>query len=155
SRYTRSFPILGLLLPLLAVALGVLVFLRALSPNLKSVWQVEQPAWSYVGAMLLTAASCRFGAYLWRNSQPRLANVYFFATAAATLLAAAAFLAALGLNTWHQHAPWLMLVPIAYLVAAWLYQGRPEENALVLVSHAATAIMLVSSLASALEGFAV
>lgn len=156
SRYTRAIPILGVLLPLLAVALGLLVYLQALSPNLKGVWQGEAPAWTYVGAMLLTAVSCRFGAYLYRNSQPRLAAVYFFATAAATLVAATALLAAppLRLNTWQQHAPWLMLLPIVYLIAARLYRGRNEEQPLLWVSHAATAVMLVSSLASALEGFA-
>jgi hypothetical protein len=153
SPYTRAFPVLGVLLPLLAVALGVLVYFRALSPDLRAVWQGETPAWTYVGAMLLTALSCRFGAYLYRNSQARLAAVYFFATAAAVLVAATAFLAALGLNTWQQHAPWLMLIPIAYLIAARLYRGRSEEQPLLWVSHAATAGMLVSSLASALQGF--
>ncbi len=154
SRYTKAFPVFGVLLPLLAVALGLLVYFRALSLDLKSVWQVDKPAWSSVGAMLLTALSCRVGAHLYRDSRPRLAAVYFFATAAATLVAATAFLAALGLNTWQEHAPWLMLLPIAYLVAARLYRGQPAEQPLIGVSHAATAVMLVSSLASAVEGFA-
>ena len=153
NRYTRAFPALGMLLPLLAVMLGLLVYLRALSGDLRSVWQIDPPAWTYVGAMLLTAVSCRFGAHLYRSSQPRLAAVYFFGTAAATLVAATALLAALGLTTWQQHAPWLMLLPIAYLVTARLYRNRPEEMALVWVSHLATAVMLVSSLASALDGF--
>lgn len=156
SRYTRAFPVLGLLLPMLAVVLGLLVYVQAISPNLKGVWEAEAPAWSYVGAMLLTAVSCRFGVYLYRRSQPRLAAVYFFATAAATLVAATAFLATpqIGLNTWQQHAPLLMLLPIVYLIAARLYRGRSEEQPLLWVSHAATAVMLVSSLASAVEGFA-
>lgn len=154
SRYTRAFPILGVLLPLLAVALGLLVYLQALSPNLKGVWQADAPTWSYVGAMLLTALSCRFGAYLYRSIQPRLTAVYFFATAAATMVAATAFLAALDLNTWQQHAPWLMLLPIIYLIAARLYRGQSEEQPLLWVSHAATVVMLTASLASAVEGFA-
>src|SRR5262249_35558826 len=148
SRFTRSLPSLGLLLPLLAVALGLLVYCRALSLDLKSVWWVEPPAWTYVGAMLLTALACRVGAHQYRDSQPQLVATYFFATAAATLVGATALLAALGLNTWQEHAPWLMLLPIAYLVAARLYRGRPAEQPLVWVSHAATAVMLVSSLAS-------
>jgi hypothetical protein len=154
SRYTRAFPLLGLLLPLLAVVLGLLVYFRAVSPNLKGVWEADAPTWTYVGAMLLTAVSCRFGVYLYRQSRPQLAAVYFFATAAATLVAATALLAALGLKTWEQHAPWLMLLPVVYLIAARLYRGRTEEQPLVWVSHAATAVMLVSSLASAVEGFA-
>jgi hypothetical protein len=154
SRSTRSLPVLGVVLPLAAVALGLLVYFRALSLDLKSVWQVEPPAWTYVAAMALTAVACRIGAFQYRNSQPRLAAVYFFATAAATLVGATALLAALGLRTWQEHAPWLMLLPIAYLVAARLYRGGPAEQPLVWVSHAATAVMLVSSLATAVEGFA-
>jgi hypothetical protein len=153
QRYTRSFPVLGVLLLLLAVMLGLLVYCRALSLDLKSVWHVEPPAWTYVGAMLLTAVSCRVGAHVYRDSQPQLAWLYHFATAAATLVGATALLAALGLDTWQQHAPWLMLLPIIYLVAARLYRGRPEAGALYWVGHAATAVMLVSSLASAVEGF--
>jgi hypothetical protein len=154
SRYTRAFPVLGLLLPFLAVALGLLVYFQALSLNLKGVWEKNPPSWTYVGAMLLTALSCRFGAYLYRQRQPGLAAVYFFATAAATLVAATALLAALGLKTWQEHAPLLMLIPIAYLIAARLYRGRSEEQPLLWVSHAATAVMLAASLASAVEGFA-
>ena len=153
GRYTRAFPVLGVLLPVLAVLLGLLVYFRALSHDLKSIWHVDAPSWTYVGAMLLTALTCRLGAYLYRDSHPRLVVVYFFATAAATLVGATAFLAALGQDTWQAHAPWLMLLPIAYLVAARVSRGRPEEPALLWVSHAATAVMLVSSLASAVEGF--
>lgn len=152
SRYVRAFPVFGVLLPLLAVTLGLLVFLRSLSPDLKSVWPVTPPAWTYLGAMVLTALACRFGAHVYRDS--KLATLYFFATGAATLVAATSLLAAVGLNTWQGHAPWLMLIPIAYLVAARLYRGRPEETALLWVSHLATVFMLVSSLASAVEGFA-
>jgi hypothetical protein len=154
NRYTRAFPVLGVLLPLLAVALGLLVYFRALNHDFKSVWQVDPPSWSYVAAMLLTALSCRAGAHLYREKKPELSAVYFFATAAAVLVAATACLAAMGLNTWQQHAPWLMLVPIAYLIAARLYRGKPEERPLLWVSHVATLVMLASSLASVVEGFA-
>jgi hypothetical protein len=153
SRYARAFPVLGVLLPLLAVALGLIVYVRALSLDLRSAWHMAAPSWTYVGAMLLTAVSCRVGAYLYRNSQPALAAVYLFATAAATLVGATALLAALGLDRWQAHAPWLMLLPIAYLVAARLSRGRPEAPALVWVGHAATLVMLLSSLASAVDGF--
>jgi hypothetical protein len=129
------------------------VYFRALSVDLKSTWHLASPSWTYVGAMLLTALSCRVGAYLYRNTNPALVVVYFFATAAATLVGATALLAALGQDAWQVHAPWLMLLPIAYLMAARLSRGRPEEPALVWVGHAATVVMLMSSLASALEGF--
>jgi hypothetical protein len=46
-----------------------------------------------------------------------------------------------------------MLLPIAYLVAARLYRGGPVERPLFWVAQAATAVMLVASLAASLEGF--
>jgi hypothetical protein len=155
SRLTRAFPVLGLLLGLLPVVLGVFVYAQALSGTLRGVWENRPPTWSYVGAMLLTAVACRVGAHLYRNSAPKLAALYFFATGAATLVAAVALLAALGLRTWEQHAPVMMLIPIAYLLAARLYRGRPGERPLVWVAHAATGVLLASSLASALRGFTV
>jgi hypothetical protein len=152
-RYARPLPVIGLLLPVLAVVLGLVVYFRALGLDLKSTWHLEAPSWTYVGAMLLTALSCRVGAHVYRDTRPELVAVYFFTTAAATLVGATALLAALGQDTWQAHAPWLMLVPIVYLVAARLSRGRPEEAALIQVSHAATAVMVVASLASTLEGF--
>jgi hypothetical protein len=136
------------------VTLGLIVYFRNISPDLRSVWPgADKPEWSYVGAMLLAAVSCRVGAYLYREKQSKLALAYHFATAAATMVGVTALLTALGLNTWQGHAPLLMLGPIAYVVAARMYRGRPEEKSLLWVSHAATAVMLISGLASALEGF--
>lgn len=152
SSYTRAFPIVAVALPLVAVALGVLVFFRALSGDLKSVWQVEPPSWAYVGALMLTAVSCRVGAYVHQQRRPALAAVYFFAAGGAVLVAATAALSALGLNTWKDHAPWLMVVPLGYLIAARI--ERAQEAPLTWVAHAATAVMLIASLASAAEGFA-
>jgi hypothetical protein len=153
NRMTRAFPVLGLLLGLLATLLGLSVYARALSPDLRSVWNTTPPSWTYVGATLLTAAACRFGAYATRLRLPRLTILYFFATGAATMVAAVALLAALGLTRWQDHAPWLMLLPIAYLIASRLYRGGPAEAPLIVVAHAATAVMLISSLASSVEGF--
>lgn len=82
-------------------------------------------------------------------------TAYLFAAATATLTAAATLLAILGLERWQDHGPLLMLVPIAYVLAARLYRGRPAERPLLWVSHAATGVMLVSSLATAIEGFTI
>lgn len=153
NRYTRALPILGVLLPLLAVVLGIFVYLNAISPDLASAWAGQRPSVTYIVAMLLTAVSCRLGAYFYRNTNPDLSAVYFFATAAATLMGAASFLAAIGLTAWEHHAPLLMLVPIAYVIAAHLYEGKPAAKPLLWVSHTATGVMLASSLVSTLKGF--
>lgn len=153
SPYTHAFPLLGALLPGLAVVVGVVTCLRAISLDLKSVWKAEAPTWSFVGAMALTAVSCRVGAYLYRGGKPRLTAGYFFAAGAATLVACTAALAALKLESWHQHAPWLMLLPIAYLVASRLNRGGSAEQPLYWVAQTAAVVLLISSLASAVEGF--
>jgi hypothetical protein len=150
---TRMFPGLGVLLGLLAVGLGLIVYFRALSVDLKSVWRTEPPAWSYVAAMLWTAVACRAGAHVTRVRWPTVSMINFFATGAATMVAAVACLAALGLSRWEDHAPWMMLLPIAYLIGARIYRGRPMEQPLIWVAHSATVVMLVSSVMMSVEGF--
>jgi hypothetical protein len=138
-------------LGLLAVLLGVALHLRAVSGDLRGVWERTPPTWGYVAAMVLTAAACRLGAHLNRRVAPRLAAVGFFATAAATLVAAAALLAVEGAHRWEQQAPWLMLIPLAYLVAAHLYRGHTAAAPLAWCANAAVAVLLVSGLTAGLE----
>jgi hypothetical protein len=148
-----SFAIVGFLFSVAALVIGLLVYGQALSPDLKRVWQQEPPVWTYVYAMLLTAAACRYGAHVNRKSQPLVATAGYYATAAALMVAGVAALAALHLTQWEQHAPILMTLPIAYLVAARFCRGQPTEEALVGVAHAAAAVMLISGVSSAFEGF--
>jgi hypothetical protein len=54
---------------------------------------------------------------------------------------------------WEEQAPLLMIVPLAYLVAARLYRGRPSETPVAWAAHAGTLIMLASSLGTAFQGF--
>ncbi len=151
QKLTRAFPVFGLLLSMLPVLMGVYEYFHFL--GFRAVWAKEPPRWSYVGAMALTAVASRVGAYLYRNSAKWLPTAYHFATAAATMVGAVAALAAFGLETWQEHAPIMMLIPIAYLVAAKLYGDRGESEALTSVAHTATVVMLISSMSSALAGF--
>ena len=151
NKYTRSLPIFGLLLGLLPVLMGIVVYLDHF--GLQAVWSTEAPRWAFVGAMLLTAVACRVGAWVYRTASITLQTWYFFATAAATMVAAVAALSAMGLNRWQSHAPIMMLIPIAYLIAAKLYGEKSAAKPLLCVAHAAAAVMLISSLASAFQGF--
>jgi hypothetical protein len=153
SRATRALPVLGVILGLAANVLGVVACLRAISLDLRSIWQTQPPSWHFTGSMALTAVACRFGAFVYRRSDPHLTAVSLFSTAAAVLVGATAFLAVIGLDTWEKHAPILMLIPIAYLVVAQFYRGRTEEQPLVWISYTATGVMLIASVASALQGF--
>jgi hypothetical protein len=151
-KFTRAFPILGALLCAVAVISGLYVYFDALNPKLHRLREVGQFEWSYVGAMLLTALSCRLGAHLYRREMPQLSWFYFFTTVGATMVGAVALLTVLGQTTWEQHAPWLMLIPIAYVIAARLYRGRASEQPMLWCAHLATLLMLIASLASAVEG---
>lgn len=150
-KLTRSFPMFGLLLGLVPVVLGTVQHFRFM--GLREVWSGAAPTWSFAGAMLLAAAASRVGAHVYRHSVKWLSNSYFFAAAAATMVAVVAALAAMGFKEWQQHAPIMMLVPLAYLVASRMYRGHTPEAPLGWVAHAATGVMLISSLGSALEGF--
>ena len=51
-----------------------------------------------------------------------------FASAAALLVAAAGLLRVLHLTHWTEQAPWLMLIPIAYIVAADYGAAAPSND---------------------------
>src|SRR5262249_35247867 len=96
------------------------------------------------------------GAFLYRHEHPSVSWVYFFGTAAATMVGAAGLLVVLWpeRRLWEDQAPILMLIPILYVLAARFYRGHTPEKPLLWVRHAATVVMLVSSLGTAAQGFA-
>jgi hypothetical protein len=143
---TWDGPAVGLLLSTIPVLLGVWLYGRAINHSCEI-------GWPYVGAMLLTAVSCRIGAHLYRHHLPALPAAYFFGTAAATLVGAAGLLNVLQLTTWEQQAPVLMIIPIIYLGAARLHRGHTAERPLVWVSHAVAVVLLLSSVVAAFHGF--
>jgi hypothetical protein len=145
----RFGPPLGVFLSVLPVVLGVILHLRA-TATLPANLRYNLGA-SYLLAMLLTAISCRIGAYLHRHDYPALSTTYFFGTGAATLAGLAGLLLVLSDHRmpWQEQAPLLMLLPLAYLLAARLYRGHSPETPLTRVAHAATAVMLAASVLAA------
>ena len=150
DKRSRTVVPLGLVLSLLPVLLGVVLHYRAVYAPLSKLYPYEI-TWTHVGALILTALSCRVGAYLYRRTLLWVSVTYFFATAAATLVAAADLLWVLGVKPWEEQAPLIMVIPIGYLVAARLYRGHTPERPLVWVAHGATAVMLFSTLWIALQ----
>ncbi len=156
----RVFP-LGLVLSILPVLFGVVLHFRAVNIILNDNWQMVidgarvkfEITWPHVLAMAITAACCRVGAHLYRHTFRSVSIAYFFATAAATLVFAAGLLWMtdlkqwdIDLRPWEVEAPILMLIPILYLIAGHLYKGHTAEKPLVWCGHAATVIMIVSSI---------
>jgi hypothetical protein len=149
-RFMRTAAPLGVLLSLLPVAYGVLLHFRALNSELNRAWPFEI-TWHFVGAMAVTALTCRAGAYLYRQSSREISVVYFFATAAATLVGAVGLLWMLGVKAWEVQAPLVMLVPMLYLAFSYLERGHTAEQPLLWTAHGAVAIMLFCSLWVALN----
>jgi hypothetical protein len=154
SFVTRAGAPLGLFLSSVPVLLGVMLHFRATSEAIPPEWYYDL-SWSYVAAMLVTIVSCRVGAFLYRHDFPAVSLTYFFGTAAATMVGAAGLLVVLWpeRRLWEDQAPLLMLIPILYVLAARFYRGHTPEKPLLWVGHAATAVMLVSSLSAAVQGF--
>ena len=140
---------LGLALSTLPVLLGIVLHLRATYVG----WPLPdgQPyavGWLYVAAMLVTAVACRVGAHIYRHALPWLSATYIFGAAAATLVGVAGLLSILGIKTWDNLGPALMVIPILYAIAARLYRGHSLESPLAWAGQAATAVMLVAVLAA-------
>ncbi len=147
---SRSGPPLGLFLSSIPVALGLILHMRATNLFCHEHWPYA-PGWGYVAAMLATAISCRVGAFLFRHTMPWLSITYFIGTAAATLVGAMGLMVVLGVSDWTYQVLLLIVIPIAYLIAAWLYKGHTAEKPLIFVGHVATAIMAVTVLATILD----
>jgi hypothetical protein len=150
SSLIRPLPALGILLASFPVVFGVILHMRATRLDVYNVWPYSV-TWGYVAAMALTAACCRISAYLNERRLPRVAATYLVATAATTLVGAAGLLAMFGLKSWPVQMPILIVIPILYLLASRLYQGKPAQQPLMVVAHLATAALLLSAISSALD----
>jgi hypothetical protein len=143
--FLRRIAPLGVLLSIMPVGFGVMLHFRATN-NVLHQFVPFEITWAYVGAMAVTALCCRGGAFLYRHRLREVSVSYFFLTAAATLLFAAGLAWMIGVKAWEAQAPLVMLVPILYLIAAYLYRGHTPENPLVWAAHGATALMILVSL---------
>jgi hypothetical protein len=149
--FLRRVAPLGVLLSLMPVAFGVLLHFRATNNVLNHFWRQENGmpfviTWAHVGAMAVTALCCRAGAYLYRYRLREVSVLYFFLTAIATLLFAAGLAWMIGVTAWEAQAPLVMIVPILYLLASYLYRGHTPENPLIWAAHGAVVLLVFFSL---------
>src|SRR5262249_40100830 len=104
-------------------------------------WKYETGT-AFLVVMLITAVANRVNAYLCRRSDPKMSAAYFFLSAASLLVAAAALLRVLGVVTWSEQAPWMMLIPIGYLIGSRAWRGHSAERPLYWVAQVATIVIL-------------
>ena len=151
EKVARVLPPLAMVLGVLPILLGLMLHIRATSHMAVDLnWGCET-GWPFVVVMLLVAACNRMSAHLFSDTSPRWSAVNMFASAAALLVAAAGLLRVVEQTSWTQQAPWLMLIPIAYLAAARLWRGHAVERPLGWVAHASAAVILFHVLVASLQ----
>ena len=151
DRISRVLAPLAMVLGTLPILLGLWLHIRATSTYLASVqWQYETGL-AFVVVMLLVAICNRLSAHVFLGWSPRWSVANLFTSGAALLIAAAGLLRVLELQAWTQQAPLLMLIPIAYLVAARLWRGHTVELPLGWVAHAAAGVILFHVLVASLQ----
>ncbi len=151
DKVSRVLSPLAMVLGVLPICIGLLLHIRATSDLAAAIHWDYATGWSFAVVMLLVSACNRMSAHLFAEAAPRWSAVNLFASAAALLLAAAGMLRVCHLIAWTQQAPWLMFIPIAYIVAARLWRGTSVERPLGWVAHTAAAVILVHVLISSLE----
>jgi hypothetical protein len=139
----RTLPPLGVLIGYLAVAIGLVLHLRATSQLIELENWYRATGWLFVIAMLVVAIGNRFSAFLNRHASPRYAAHYIMLSASGVIIGAAGLLRTLGLEKWHDQAPLLMVIPILYLLASVLRTERSVRGPLQWAAHGATAVIVV------------
>ncbi|MCA9236899.1 MAG: hypothetical protein KDA44_15590 [Planctomycetales bacterium] len=148
-RLERWVPPLGWVLGTVPVVWGTVLHMRATWPQLQNAdWQRSTDGW-FVGVMLITAVCNRVSAWLVRERDPKSSGAYIVLSGLSLVVAAAGWLRVLGLTAWGDQAPWLMVIPIGYLIASRLWRGHSAERPLYWVAQGSAAAIMLHVLASA------
>ena len=151
EKLDRAIRPLALGLSSLPVVLGIGIHLRATSELAQHLVAARDTGWVFVAVMLLVAVCNRISAYLFRRAEQTASAIYFFFSAGSLIVAAAGLLRQLDVGDGLEQARLLMLIPLAYLIAARLWMGHSPERPLVWVAHAATAVILVPTLCASMD----
>ena len=151
QRFSRIVAPLGIVLGGVPLFLGWLLHVRATSDICEELDWSQSTSFFFVGVMLAVAVCTRISAWMYRSSARRRTVVHLFYSAAALIIAAAGLLRVMDIDQWSEQAPLLMVIPIAYLVAARLWRGHLEERALGWVAHTAAAVILFHGLISIVD----
>jgi hypothetical protein len=148
ERLGHNLQPLALVLSGLSVVIGLVLHMRATSDVVNQLGWSYATGWEFVATMLLVTVCTRAAAVVFQNRSTKTAAAYLFLSAASVVVAVAGMLRVAGIESWSHQAPVLMLVPIAYLIAARLWSGRQPEQPLAIAAHVGTGVILLHLLAS-------
>jgi hypothetical protein len=151
--FERFVPPLGWVLGIIPVLWGVALHWRATSTVAESLGLAHQTSAAFGAVMLATAVANRCSAFLTRRIDARSSMGYFVLSALALLIAAAGLLRQFGLVSWSQQAPWMMLIPIGYMIASRLSRGHTSEKPLYWVAQTATGAILLHVFGALVESW--
>ena len=142
DKLRRAVPRLALVLSVLPVLMGIVLHVRAITQlTLPETW-VYHTTWLFVGVMGIVAASNHISATLCRRSDARLSVAYLVRARCRCSSAGRPALRIVGLTTVMRQAPWLMMIPVAYIIASKL-SDQVWQRPLATIGHVATALILV------------
>jgi hypothetical protein len=139
----RRLPVLSLLLAIASVFGGCIVHELATNPAAAQFGWAKNTGWVFVGAMLFVAICNRVMTVMQQGRSKRLAEIHLFLSAASVLVAMAGVLRCVDITTWIYQAPLLMLVPLAYLVAAYLWRGQFPARPVAFSAQAGVGVILL------------
>lgn len=134
---------LALIVAFVPVILGFALHVQATAPWIAKEWKYAG-GWWFVASQFVVAICNRLSAALSRDRESNNPAAHIFLSAGALLLAWVGILREAGITTWVYQAPILLLLPIGYLAASWMWRGRPLEGPLGAIAHTGAAIILLS-----------
>ena len=147
---------MALALSFLPILLGIFLHASTTSKLIPASWisntfLARGILWPFVVVMVLVAVSNRVSAWLDRHTAPEQSAAVFLRQRGRGDRGgrrAAPDPRARGLDV---QSPWLMALPITYLVAGRLWRGHSPERPLTWVAQAATVVILIGVLAASIK----
>ncbi|WP_145084684.1 hypothetical protein [Anatilimnocola aggregata] len=134
---------LAMVLAAISVFAGLVQHVLATSLLAADLNWTRPTGWAFFGTMVFVALSNRLIAVLLQRRSTWFASAHVFLSAASVLVAAASLARCLEVTSWTLQAPLVMLVPLAYLVAARLWKGHSPEQPLAISAQVGAAVILL------------
>lgn len=139
----RRMTPLAMLLAGISVLAGLFQHVLATSLLAGELGWSRSTGWPFLGAMIFVALCNRLMSVLFQQRSKWAADAHVFLSAASVLIAAAGLARCFDITSWTQQAPLVMLVPLAYLVAARLWRGSGPEHPLAISAQVGAAVILL------------